>query len=128
MTHAQQARPGRKLARVRCDLPAPAACSASGPRSLGKLQVRRSLRRTPARSPEAGRGRRRPAQFVTVTDGACPFQLAISDDTCVPELKSTRSQSGPDQFCTVKPASGTAVTSCAESAVTSSVTRPPSRL
>ena len=39
-------------------------------------------------------------QFVTVTEGACPFQLAISEDTCGPELKSTRSQPAPDQVCT----------------------------
>lgn len=39
-------------------------------------------------------------QLVTVTDGACPFQLAISEDTCAPELKSTRSQPAPDQVCT----------------------------
>ena len=36
-------------------------------------------------------------QFVTVISGACSYQLAIRDDTAVPELKSTRSQSVPDQ-------------------------------
>lgn len=39
-------------------------------------------------------------QFVTVTDGAWPFQLAISDETFAPELKSTRSHCGPDHVCT----------------------------
>jgi hypothetical protein len=64
-------------------------------------------------------------QFVTVTVGACSYQLAISDDTCAPELKSTRSQSVPDQVCTAKPESGTAVISAAESPVRSSATLPP---
>jgi hypothetical protein len=35
-------------------------------------------------------------QFVTVIAGACWYQLAIRDDTCGPELKSTRSQPVPD--------------------------------
>jgi hypothetical protein len=65
---------------------------------------------------------------VTVTDGACSYQLAISDETCGPELKSTRSQPVPDQVCTEYPASGIAVTSCTESEVRSSVTRPPARV
>jgi hypothetical protein len=64
-------------------------------------------------------------QFSTVTVGACWYQLAISDDTCAPELKSTRSQSVPDQVWTEKPESGMAVTSAAESPETSSATRPP---
>jgi hypothetical protein len=64
-------------------------------------------------------------QFVVTTEGAWPFQLAISEDTCAPELKSTRSQSLPDHRCTANPASGTAVTSRAESRVSSSVTWPP---
>jgi hypothetical protein len=64
-------------------------------------------------------------QFVTVIAGACWYQLAIRDDTCGPELKSTRSQPVPDQVCTEYPTSGTAVTSCTELFVTSSVTRPP---
>jgi hypothetical protein len=55
----------------------------------------------------------------------CSYQLAISDDTCAPELKSTRSQSVPDQVCTEKPESGTAVISDAESPLTSSATLPP---
>lgn len=62
---------------------------------------------------------------MTVIVGACRYQLAISDDTCGPELKSTRSQSVPDQVCTEYPASGTAVTNCTESPVTFSVTLPP---
>lgn len=66
-----------------------------------------------------------PGQFVTTTDGACPFQLAISEDTLTPELKSTRSHCGPDQVCTANPAPGTAVTSRAEFRVSSSVTWPP---
>jgi hypothetical protein len=64
---------------------------------------------------------------VTVMDGACRYQLAISDDTRGPELKSTRSQPVPDQVCTAYPASGTAVTSVTDVAVTSSVTWPPAR-
>jgi hypothetical protein len=39
-------------------------------------------------------------QLVTVTDGGWPFQLAISDETFAPELKSTRSHCGPDHVCT----------------------------
>lgn len=39
-------------------------------------------------------------QLVTVIAGVCSYQLAISDDACVPALKSTRSQSVPDQVCT----------------------------
>lgn len=39
-------------------------------------------------------------QFVTMIEGGWPFQLAMSDDTCGPELKSTRSQPGPDQVWT----------------------------
>jgi hypothetical protein len=66
------------------------------------------------------------SQLVTVMVGACWYQLAISDDTCAPELKSTRSQSVPDQVSTRKPESGTAVTSVAESAETCNATRPPS--
>jgi hypothetical protein len=62
---------------------------------------------------------------VTVTVGACSYQLAISDDTCAPELKSTLSQSVPDQVCTEKPESGTAVISVTESPLKSSATRPP---
>jgi DNA-binding response OmpR family regulator len=62
---------------------------------------------------------------VTVIAGACWYQLAISEDTCAPELKSTRSQSVPDHVCTEYPTSGTAVTSCTELPVTSRVTRPP---
>lgn len=64
-------------------------------------------------------------QFVTVIAGACSYQLAISDDTCGPELKSTRSQPVPDHVCTEYPAAGTAVTSCTEPAPRSSVTWPP---
>src|ERR1700733_4747498 len=64
------------------------------------------------------------AQLVTVIVGACWYQLAIRDDTCVPREKSTRSQSVPDHVCTEYPTSGTAVTSCTELDVTSSVTRP----
>jgi hypothetical protein len=60
------------------------------------------------------------------TAGGCPFQLAISEDTDAPELKSTRSHCGPDHVCTDHPASGTAVTSLAEFPVSSSVTWPPS--
>ena len=60
-----------------------------------------------------------------MTVGACWYQLAISEDTCAPELKSTRSQSVPDQVCTEYPASGTADTSCIEPGTVSSVTRPP---
>jgi len=62
---------------------------------------------------------------VTVIAGACWYQLAISEDTCAPWEKSTRSQSVPDHVCTENPSSGTAVTSCTELAVTSSVTVPP---
>ena len=40
------------------------------------------------------------AQFVTVTVGACWYQLAIRDETCGPELKSTRSQPVPDHVWT----------------------------
>ena len=74
----------------------------------------------PARTPRISAG-----QFVTTTDGGCPFQLAISDDTRGPELKSTRSQPGADHVCTVNPPDGTAVTSRAEFPVSSSVTWPP---
>jgi hypothetical protein len=49
----------------------------------------------------------------------------MSDDTWAPELKSTRSQSVPDQVVTEKPASGVAVTSAAELPEMSSTTRPP---
>lgn len=62
---------------------------------------------------------------MTTTEGGWPFQLAMSDDTFTPELKSTRSQPGPDQVCTANPASGTAVASRAELLVSTSVTRPP---
>jgi len=62
---------------------------------------------------------------VTVMVGVCSYQLAISDDTCAPELKSTRSQSVPDQVWTEKPESGTAVINATESPLTSSATRPP---
>jgi hypothetical protein len=64
-------------------------------------------------------------QFETVTVGVCSYQLAISDDTWAPEVKSTRSQSVPDQVSTEKPESGTAVISVAESALRSSATLPP---
>ena len=64
-------------------------------------------------------------QFVTVISGACSYQLAIRDDTAVPELKSTRSQSVPDHVCTEYPLSGTAVTSCTAPFARSSVTVPP---
>jgi hypothetical protein len=60
-----------------------------------------------------------------VTVGACWYQLAISDETCGPELKSTRSHPVPDHVWTEYPASGTAVTSCTELPVMSSVTFPP---
>jgi hypothetical protein len=40
---------------------------------------------------------------VTVIDGACWYQLAIRDDTCGPEPKSTRSQPVPDHVCTECP-------------------------
>ncbi len=59
------------------------------------------------------------------TDGGCPFQLTISDDTRDPEVKSTRSHPGADHRWTANPASGTAVTSRAERPVSSSVTCPP---
>jgi hypothetical protein len=64
---------------------------------------------------------------VTVITGACSYQLAINEDTCGPEEKSTRSQSVPDHVWTENPTSGTAVTSSAEPRVTSSVTLPPAR-
>jgi hypothetical protein len=67
------------------------------------------------------------SQFVTVITGACSYQLAIKEDTCGPEEKSTRSQSVPDHVCTEYPTSGTAVTNCTEVRVTSSVTVPPVR-
>jgi hypothetical protein len=57
--------------------------------------------------------------------GVCSYQLAIKEDTCGPEEKSTRSQSVPDHVCTEYPTSGTAVTSSADPRVTSSVTLPP---
>lgn len=60
-----------------------------------------------------------------MTVGACWYQLAISDETCGPELKSTRSQPVPDHVWTEYPALGTAVTSCTLPFVMSSVTRPP---
>jgi hypothetical protein len=60
-----------------------------------------------------------------VTVGACWYQLAIKDETCGPELKSTRSQPVPDHVWTEYPGSGTAVTSCTEPPVMSSVTFPP---
>jgi hypothetical protein len=62
---------------------------------------------------------------VTVTVGACSYQLAISDDTFGPELKSTRSQPVPDQVCTAYPSAGTAVTSVTVPPDMSSVTVPP---
>jgi hypothetical protein len=64
-------------------------------------------------------------QFVTTIEGGWPFQLAISEDTFTPELKSTRSQPLADQVCTDHPASGTAVTSRADPPVSTSVTWPP---
>jgi hypothetical protein len=57
---------------------------------------------TPARR-GAGTGhatRPRAVQFVTVIDGACSYQLAISDETRGPELKSTRSHPVPDHVWT----------------------------
>jgi len=63
--------------------------------------------------------------LVTVTVGACSYQLAISDDTSGPALKSTRSQPVPDQVCTEYLAAGTAVTSWTEPPARSSVTVPP---
>jgi hypothetical protein len=72
----------------------------------------------PGRRPPAARL----AQFVVTTDGGCPFQLTINDDTRDPEVKSTRSHPGADHRWTANPASGTAVTSRAELPVSSSVT------
>jgi len=60
-----------------------------------------------------------------VISGACWYQLAISEETCAPELKSTRSQPVPDQVWTEYPTSGTAVTSWTAPPDTSRVTRPP---
>jgi len=60
-----------------------------------------------------------------VTVGACSYQLAISDETCGPELKSTRSQPVPDQVCTEYPALGAAVTNWATLPARLSVTIPP---
>lgn len=62
---------------------------------------------------------------MTVIVGACWYQLAISDETCGPELKSTRSQPVPDHVRTEYPAFGTAVTSCTEPSARFSVTVPP---
>ena len=68
---------------------------------------------------------RRRGQLVTVTVGVCSYQLAISDDTWAPELKSTRSQSVPDQVCTEKPESGNGGHQRRRVPVRSSATLPP---
>jgi hypothetical protein len=59
------------------------------------------------------------------TVGAPEFQVAISEETPEPALKSTRSQPAADHVWTENPAAGVAATSCTDVAATSSVTRPP---
>ena len=66
------------------------------------------------------------AQSVNVcTVGACPFQVAISDETVEPSPKSTRSQPAADHVCTENPESGVAATSWTDVLAISSVTCPP---
>lgn len=61
------------------------------------------------------------------TVGAPEFQVAISEETVRPSLKSTRSQPGADQVWTENPAAGVAVTSWTDDAANCSVTCPPVR-
>ena len=56
------------------------------------------------------------------TVGAPEFQVAISEETPEPPLKSTRSQPAADHVWTENPAAGVAATSCTDAAATSSVT------
>jgi hypothetical protein len=56
------------------------------------------------------------------TVGVPEFQVAISEETSEPSLKSTRSQPAADHVCTENPAAGLAATSCTDVAATSNVT------
>ena len=62
------------------------------------------------------------------TVGVPAFQVAISEETSDPSLKSTRSQPAADHVWTENPAAGVAATSCTDVAATSSVTWPPVRV